>query len=39
LVRGIVQIVDNDSAGFGSHDGNLSYSLFVRLSLDRGLWS
>jgi hypothetical protein len=31
LVRGIVQVMDNDSAGFGNHDGNLSYSLFVRL--------
>jgi hypothetical protein len=31
LMRDIVQIVDNDGAGFGSHDGNLSYSLFVRL--------
>ena len=31
LVRGIVQIVDNEGAGFGSHDGNLSYSPFVRL--------
>jgi hypothetical protein len=30
-VRGVVQVVDNDGAGFGSHDGNLSYSLFVRL--------
>lgn len=30
-VRGLVQIVDNDGAGFESHDGNLSYSLFVRL--------
>jgi hypothetical protein len=31
LVRSVVQIMDNDGAGFGSHDGNLSYSLFVRL--------
>jgi hypothetical protein len=31
LVRGVVQIVDNDCAGFGCHDGNLSYSPFVRL--------
>ena len=30
LVRDVVQIVDNDGAGFKSHDGNLSYSLFVR---------
>ena len=29
-VRGLVQIVDNDGTGFKSHDGNLSYSLFVR---------
>jgi len=31
LVRGVVQVVDNDGAGFGRHDGNLSYSLFIRL--------
>lgn len=31
LVGGIVQVVDNDGAGFEGHDGNLSYSLFVRL--------
>ena len=31
LVRGVVQVMDNDGAGFGRHDGNLSYSLFVRL--------
>jgi hypothetical protein len=31
LVRDVVQVVDNDGAGFRSHDGNLSYSLFVRL--------
>ena len=31
LVRDVVQIVDNDGAGFKGHDGNLSYSLFVRL--------
>jgi hypothetical protein len=30
-VRGVAQVVDSDSAGFWSHDGNLSYSLFVRL--------
>ena len=30
-VCGAVQIVDNDGAGFKCHDGNLSYSLFVRL--------
>jgi hypothetical protein len=30
-VRGVVQIVDNDCAGFGCHDGNLSYSPFIRL--------
>ena len=30
-VRGVVQIVDNDGAGFEGHDGNLLYSLFVRL--------
>jgi hypothetical protein len=29
-VRGVVQIMDNDGAGFESHDGNLSYSSFVR---------
>jgi hypothetical protein len=29
-VRGLVQIGDNDGAGFKRHDGNLSYSLFVR---------
>jgi len=29
-VRGLVQIVDNDGTGFESHDGNLSYSPFVR---------
>ena len=29
-MRGVVQIVDNDGAGFESHDGNLSYSPFVR---------
>ena len=28
---GLVQIVNNDGAGFESHDGNLSYSLFIRL--------
>jgi len=31
FVRGLVQIVDDDNAGFKCHDGNLSYSLFVRL--------
>ena len=31
LVRGVVQVVDNDGTGFKGHDGNLSYSLFVRL--------
>jgi hypothetical protein len=30
-VLDLVQIVDNDSAGFKCHDGNLSYSPFVRL--------
>jgi len=30
LVRGVVQVVDNDGAGFKGHDGNLPYSLFVR---------
>ena len=30
-MRGVVQIVDNDGAGFKSHDGNLSYSPFIRL--------
>jgi hypothetical protein len=30
-MRSIVQIVDNDSAGFKGHVGNLSYSPFVRL--------
>lgn len=34
-VGSLVQIVDNDGAGFESHHGNLSYSSFVRL-LDRG---
>ena len=34
LVRDIVQIVDDDGAGFKSHDGNLSYSLFVRRLVD-----
>jgi hypothetical protein len=34
-VRGVVQIVDNDGAGFEGHDGNLSYSLFVRLTVSR----
>ncbi len=29
-VRGLVQIGDNDDAGFKRHDGNLLYSLFVR---------
>jgi hypothetical protein len=29
-VRGVVQIVDNDGASFEGHNGNLSYSLFVR---------
>jgi hypothetical protein len=33
LVCGVVQVVDNDGAGFRRHDGNLSYSLFVRLLL------
>jgi hypothetical protein len=33
LVRGVVQVVDNDGAGFGSHDGNLSYSLLFALRL------
>jgi hypothetical protein len=28
-MRGLVQIVDNDGAGFKRHDGNLSYSPFV----------
>ena len=30
-MRGVVQIADDDGAGFEGHDGNLSYSLFVRL--------
>ena len=30
-VRSLVQIMDNDGAGFEGHDGNLPYSLFVRL--------
>jgi hypothetical protein len=30
-VLGVVQIVDNDGASFESHDGNLTYSSFVRL--------
>jgi len=30
LVRSVVQIMDNDGAGFRSHDGNLSYSPIVR---------
>jgi hypothetical protein len=30
LVHGVVQVVDNDGAGFGSHFGNLPYSLFIR---------
>jgi len=30
LVRSVVQIMDNDSAGFRSHDDNLSYSPIVR---------
>jgi hypothetical protein len=30
-VRGVVQVVDNDGTGLKHHDGNLSYSLFVRL--------
>jgi GTPase involved in cell partitioning and DNA repair len=33
-VRGLVQIVDNNGAGFKSHDGNLPHSLFVRLLVD-----
>lgn len=32
-VRGVVQIVDDDGAGFKGHDGNLSYSFFVLLLL------
>jgi hypothetical protein len=28
---GFVQIMDDDGAGLEGHDGNLSYSLFVRL--------
>ena len=31
LVRDVVQVVDNNGAGFRSHVGNLSYSSFVRL--------
>jgi hypothetical protein len=31
FVGGIVQIVDNNGASFKSYDGNLWYSLFVRL--------
>ncbi len=30
-MRGVVQIMDNESARFESHDGNLSHSPFVRL--------
>jgi hypothetical protein len=30
-VRSLVQIMDNHCAGFERHEGNLSYSLFVRL--------
>jgi len=30
-VRGVVEIMDSDGAGFEGHDGNLSYSLFIRL--------
>jgi hypothetical protein len=30
-MRGVVQIMDNDGARLESHDGNLSYSPFVRL--------
>ena len=29
-VRSLVQIMDNDCAGFEGHAGNLPYSLFVR---------
>src|SRR6202023_3585227 len=31
-VRGLVQIMDDDCAGFEGHEANLSYSLFVSLS-------
>jgi hypothetical protein len=34
-MRGLVQVVDDDSAGFEGHEGNLSYSLFVRLPEDQ----
>ena len=37
LVRGIVQVVDNDGAGFQWHQGNLSYSLCVRLQSSAGV--
>jgi hypothetical protein len=30
-VRSLVQIMDNHRAGFEGHEGNLPYSLFVRL--------
>jgi len=31
-VRSLVQIMDNDWAGFEGHEGTLPHSLFVRLS-------
>ena len=34
-MRSLVQVVDDDSAGFEGHEGNLSYSLFVRLAEQR----
>src|SRR5438874_10454179 len=36
-VRGLVQVVDNDGAGFEGHDGNLSYSPFIPLLLRRNV--
>jgi hypothetical protein len=30
-VRSLVQIMDNDCAGFEGHEGNFPYPLFVRL--------
>jgi hypothetical protein len=34
-VRDLVDVLDNNGAGFKGHDGNLSYSLFVRLLRSR----
>ena len=33
-VRGLVQIVDNDGTGSESHNGDLSFSLFLRQLVD-----